>query len=84
VICKRLDPPIPLVTPRGHALAYFLIDESRDTDLLWVCFMEDTRQCWTFRNPEIRLNWNWTQGLGRKPDQAFPMQPEEKRELATR
>ena len=73
MIPLRLDPPIPLNTPRGHALAYFLIWESRDTDLLWVCFLEDSLQCWTFRNPEVRLLWNWTQGLGRKPDQAFPM-----------
>jgi hypothetical protein len=65
----QLDPPLYLETPRGDALAYFLIDKGRDRDLIWVCFIEDTRECWCFRNPEIRRDRNWTMAIGRR----FPL-----------
>jgi len=68
-VILQLDPPLYLETPRGDAIAYFLIDEGRDHDIYWVCFIEATRECWTFRNPEIRRDRNWTQGIGRR----FPL-----------
>jgi hypothetical protein len=68
-VILQLDPPLYLETPRGDALAYFLIDEGRDHDICWVCFIEQTRECWTFRNPEIRRDRNWTLGIGRR----FPL-----------
>ena len=58
----RLDPPLPLSTPKGPALAYFLIDYSFDHHLCWVCFVKATGECWTFANPEIRLEANQTAG----------------------
>ena len=69
-VITQLDPPLYLETPRGDALAYFLIDEGRDHDLYWVCFIEKTRECWTFRNPEIRRDRNWTMAIG---DRRFPL-----------
>lgn len=57
----QLNPPIPLVTPNGKALAQFLIDYGPEHDLLWVCFEEDG-QCWTWRNQEIRADRNITFG----------------------
>ena len=59
----RLDPPIPLDTPRGRAWAYVLIDRSQDHDLEWVCFIRDTGECWTYRNQEVRLVENETMGV---------------------
>lgn len=57
---KRIDPPLWLRTPRGDALAYFLIDYGIDHDLQWVCFQHDTGECWTYDNSEIRLIENQT------------------------
>jgi hypothetical protein len=57
----QLNPPIPLVTPQGKALAHFLIDYGPEHDLLWVCF-QDNGQCWTWRNQDIRAETNITFG----------------------
>jgi len=59
----RLDPPIPLDTPKGKAWAHFVIDPSQEHHLQWVCFMDETGECWTFQNPEIRLRPNRTMGI---------------------
>jgi hypothetical protein len=63
-VILRLDPPLPLSTPKGPALAYFLIDYGLDYDLMFVCFIDATRECWTFRSPEIRAVENLTMGRG--------------------
>ena len=63
----QLDPPIWLYTPRGPGLAFFLIRESIDHDLEWVCAQQGTSQCWTWSNQDIRFQENFT--LGRdKPE----------------
>lgn len=51
-----------MLTPKGKARAFFIIDYGSEADLLWVCFLNDTGQCWTFRNSEIRLEGNLTMG----------------------
>lgn len=61
----QLDPPIPLITSRGTGYAHFLIDLSQEHHLLWVVFLDDTGECWTFQNPEIRLQPNPTMGRGK-------------------
>ena len=58
----QLNPPIPLNTTRGKALANFLIDNGPEFDLQWVCFLDDSGECWTFGNPMIRAQKNITQG----------------------
>lgn len=60
----QLNPPIPLETSLGAGLAHFLIDYSCEHDLFWVVFLNDTGECWTFNNKEIRAQKNIT--LGRK------------------
>lgn len=60
----RIDPPLPLETPKGLAMAYFLLDYGIDHDLLWVCFINSTRECWTFANPQIRAVSNLSLGCG--------------------
>lgn len=62
----RIDPPIPLDTPKGKAWAHFLIDRSQDHHLEWVCFIAETGECWTFRNPQIKLEPNATMGIREK------------------
>jgi hypothetical protein len=57
---KQLNPTIPLETPKGKGFAHFLIDYSQEHNLLWVVFIDDTRECWTFTNQEIRIQKNAT------------------------
>lgn len=56
----QLNPPIPLMTPKGTGLAHFLIDYSMETDLYWVVFIDETGECWTFNNKFIRASKNIT------------------------
>jgi hypothetical protein len=38
----QLHQPIPVITPKGKAMAHVLIDYGPDYDLLWVCFQDQT------------------------------------------
>ena len=58
----RIDPPLPLDTPKGKALAHFIIDYGFEQDLYWVCFQEETGECWTWNNKDIRAQKNITVG----------------------
>lgn len=49
----RLDPPIPLNTPKGFGYAHFLQDAGAEADLFWIVFHEDG-QIWTWSNEEVR------------------------------
>jgi hypothetical protein len=55
----QLDPPIPVMTPHGKALAQLVIDYGAEHDLLWVCF-QDNGECWTWGNTKIRAQTNVT------------------------
>jgi hypothetical protein len=59
----QLKPTIPVNTPRGPGFAHVLIDMGQEHHLLWVVFL-DSGECWTFRNPEIRLQANSTMRTG--------------------
>lgn len=58
----RIDPPLPLDTPKGSSLCHFVIDYGVEHDLLWVCAIDATGECWTFRNRDIRFPKNLTMG----------------------
>ncbi len=58
----RIDPPLPLYTPKGKALAHFLIDYGFEHDLYWVCFQDETGECWTWNNKDIKAQNNITAG----------------------
>lgn len=58
----QLNPPIPVITPRGSALAHILIDYGPEYDLYWVCFQDESRECWTYNNKDIRALKNITMG----------------------
>ena len=58
----RLDPPLPLDTPKGKAMAHFLIDYGVEHHLCWVCFQNETGECWTWSNKDVRLEANPTMG----------------------
>ena len=56
----ELAKPLPLNTPKGKALAHFVIDYGIETDLYWVCFLKENGECWTFNNRHIRIEENYT------------------------
>lgn len=58
----QLNPPIPLITPKGKAWAHLVIDYSQEHDLQWVCFQDGTGECWTWGNRDIRIQSNATLG----------------------
>jgi len=58
----QLNPPLPLITPKGKALAHIMIDYGIEHDLLWVCFQEDSSECWTWPNKDIKIQKNITIG----------------------
>jgi hypothetical protein len=57
----QLNPAIPLTTPKGKALAHFLIDYGQESNLYWVCFQE-SGEIWTWENPVVRAEKNITLG----------------------
>lgn len=54
-----------LQTPRGPAVAKFLIDYGPEADLMWVCVQENG-EIWTWSNDRVQAHDNVT--LGRKAD----------------
>jgi hypothetical protein len=58
----QLSPVIPFDTPKGPAKAHFLIDYGDEAHLLWVCFTDSTGECWTWPNPQIKLQENVSMG----------------------
>lgn len=58
----QLSPLIPVNTPKGPALAHFLIDHGPEHHLQWVVFIDSTGECWTYTNPFIRAQKNITMG----------------------
>lgn len=58
----QLNPPIPMITPKGEGLALALIDYGIDFDLMWIVAINKTGEIWTFKNPEVRAVKNITIG----------------------
>jgi hypothetical protein len=56
----QLNPALPLTTPKGKAWAHFVIDYGQEHDLMWVCFQDETGECWTWGNRDIRIQSNAT------------------------
>jgi hypothetical protein len=54
----QLNPPLPLSTPKGNGLCHFLIDYGPESYLYWVVFIDETGECWTYANPEIKAQKN--------------------------
>lgn len=58
----QLNPAIPVTTPKGDGYAQFLLDYSSEFDLHWVVFLDESGECWTFNNKDIRAQKNITLG----------------------
>lgn len=59
-----------LDTPKGQALAKFLIDRGVDSDNEWICIVNDTGEIWSFDNSDVRACKNIT--IGRRSDEPKP------------
>lgn len=59
----QLNPPLPMDTPKGLADAHFLIDYGSEAHLLFVTFVRETGECWTWPAKDIRLEKNVTGGI---------------------
>jgi hypothetical protein len=69
----QLDPPIPLVTPKGPGYALLVVDYSQEHHLMWVVALDDGGEIWMFENPKVRVYSNYT--LGRTAAKDFPPVP---------
>jgi hypothetical protein len=56
----QLNPVIPMISPRGKCMAHFVIDYGIEHHLFWITFDDATGECWTWRNPQIRIQQNIT------------------------
>jgi len=61
-LVHELQQVLWLDTPKGLALAKFMIVEGIDSDILWVTAVQKTGECWTFSNEDIRFCKNITIG----------------------
>ena len=59
---QQLNPPLPVTTPKGNGLAHLVIDYGPEHHLLWVVFLDDSGECWTYPNMDIRAQQNITMG----------------------
>lgn len=60
----QLNPPLPMLTPKGEGYAHILIDYGPESDLYWTVFITATGEVWTFSNHDVRASKNIT--LGRR------------------
>lgn len=68
----QLDPPLPLLIRHNggweKAWAHVLLDYGIEADVMFLCFLDASGECWTVRGPDVRMQANVT--LGRKAEAA--------------
>ena len=63
----QLNPPIPIDTPKGPAYAHLVIDYGQEHYVLFVCFVNQTGECWIFPNRDVKVQKNLTMGIRMQP-----------------
>ena len=63
----QLNPPLPVDTPRGPAYAHLVIDYSQEHYVLFVCFLQESGECWVLPNRDVKLQQNLTMGVRTPP-----------------
>jgi hypothetical protein len=61
-VLLQLNPSIPVKTSKGPGEAIGWLDYSKEDDLLWVVFLDDSGECWIIPNKEIRAFENYSIG----------------------
>src|ERR1700722_16738228 len=84
MLALRLEPPIEVDTPKGRGWAILFRDYGFDHDDLWTVLISETKEYWTFCNPEIRGVDNATFGVGCKttPKSSSSLTPQMRQRLA--
>ena len=78
----RIDPPLPVLVKRGgdwlKGMAHWLIDYGYEHHLCFVTFLDESRECWTVENRDVRAQDNITAGRMPRgaPDHAGPRKQE--------
>ena len=57
-----IEPAYSGHNPKGDGYAHVLIDYGAEFNLLWVVFLDDSGECWTYDNTQIRAQKNVTMG----------------------
>jgi len=60
----QLNPAIPLVTPKGPGMAWFVIDYSEESNIFFVVADDATGEIWIWNNQVVRAQKNITLGRG--------------------
>lgn len=60
MLIVQLNPSIPLETPKGKGEAILVIDYGQDHHLIWTVIIDETREIWSFENPQVRGQKNIT------------------------
>ena len=60
MIALQLNPVIPVETPRGKAMAHIMIDYGAEHYVLFLCFLDEARECRLYRNDEVKIQNNET------------------------
>lgn len=61
MMMMQLNPPLPVRTRDGDAMAHIVVDYGPDFDLIFVCFGQNG-EIWSWRNQDIRAQPNITFG----------------------
>ena len=69
----QLNPTMPMLTPKGPALAHFLIDYGEEHHLMWVCIQDGTGEIWTWPNTQIKAQTNITFGRPKIEDPPYSL-----------
>lgn len=58
----QLNPPLPILTPKGKGLAWLVVDYGCEHHLMWTVAINETGEIWTYPNTEVRAEKNITMG----------------------
>jgi len=80
----QLNPPLPMLTPKGEGYAHILIDYGPESDLYWTVFITATGEVWTFANRDVRASKNITLGRTRVAEPLPPVDGDGRRASGVR
>jgi hypothetical protein len=66
-VVVQFNPPMPVDTPKGPGRCFVWENPGMNEHNLWHCWIDATGECWTFQNPEIRMQKNPTFGVRNPP-----------------
>jgi hypothetical protein len=56
----QLNPPIPVICPKGKGTALFLTDYGVEHNHIWTIAIDETGELWSYQNPFVKLQENIT------------------------